>query len=255
MSPTPGATKPKASSRWFRRSNLLTSIMLVFPLFIIYQVGVLAIPQVYNGADLITAQLLRLLHGNTAIYAGINLALVLGFLLLVQLLRKNQFDPGLFLPTVIESAVYAVTMGSLIVLVMTRILHIDPSLRIDGTQWAAAATGPESVGLVGRVILSFGAGVHEELLFRLCMIPPLVAGAEKLLRLRRGLAVLLAFIISAVLFSAAHHVVGGEPWRLGVFTYRLLCGMFFASLFYFRGFAVAVYSHALYDVFVLTLRS
>jgi len=239
-------------SRWFRRSNLLTSLILVFPLFIVYQVGVLAIPEVYNGADLITAQLLRLLHGNTAIYAGINLALVLGFLLLVQVLRKkNQFDPRLFLPTVLESAIYAVTMGSLIVLVMTRILHIDPSLRIA----AAATKGPESVGLIGRVILSFGAGVHEELLFRLCMIPPLIAGAEKLLRLRRGLAVLLAFIISAVLFSAAHHVVGGEPWRLGVFTYRLLCGLFFATLFHFRGFAVAVYSHALYDVFVLTLRS
>jgi hypothetical protein len=243
-------------SRWFRRSNLLTSLILVFPLFIIYQVGVLAVPEVYNGADLITAQLLRLLKGNTAVYAGINLALLLGFLLLVQVLRrKNQFDPRLFLPTVLESAVYAVTMGSLIVLVMTRILHIDPSLHIADRFWPAAAGGPESVGLIGRIILSFGAGVHEELLFRLCMIPPLVAGAERLLKLRRWLAVLLAFLISAVLFSAAHHVVGGEPWRLGVFTYRLLCGLFFATLFHFRGFAVAVYSHALYDVFVLTLRS
>jgi hypothetical protein len=60
-------------------------------------------------------------------------------------------------------------------------------------------------------------------------------------------------LVSAVLFSAAHHIVGGEPWRVGVFVYRILCGLIFAALFQWRGFAVAVYTHALYDVFVLTL--
>jgi hypothetical protein len=46
-------------------------------------------------------------------------------------------------------------------------------------------------------------------------------------------------------------VIGGEPWKLGVFVYRFLCGLFFATLFQTRGFAVAVYTHALYDIYVL----
>jgi len=243
---------PPPARGWMRRSNLLTSLLLVFPLFVVYQVGVLAIPETYNGADLITAQLLRLLHGNLGVYVGINLGLVIGFLILVQVLRrKNEFTPRLFVPTLVESAIYAVTMGSLIVLVMTRVLHIDPGLTIH-----AAAAGPHGdVGPIGRVILSFGAGVHEELVFRLLMIPALIVLGEKALGFKHWSAVTLAFLVSAVLFSAAHHVIGGEPWRLGVFTYRVLCGLFFATLFQTRGFAVAVYSHALYDIFVLTLHS
>jgi membrane protease YdiL (CAAX protease family) len=235
-----------------RRPNLLTSLMLVFPLFLVYQVGVLAIPEVYNGADLITSELLHLLHGQIAWYILINVALGLVFLIALTLLRKkNEFHPRMFVPVLAESALYAITMGALIVFVMTRVLHIDPGLRIA----AAAATGPKDVGFFGRIILSFGAGVHEELVFRLLMIPGLILFAEKLLAFRRWMAIGFAFLGSALLFSAAHHVVGGEPWRIGVFVYRVLCGLTFASLFQWRGFAVAVYTHALYDVFVLTLHA
>jgi hypothetical protein len=46
----------------------------------------------------------------------------------------------------------------------------------------------------------------------------------------------------------------GDPWSLASFTFRALAGMAFAALFKLRGFAVAVYTHALYDVFVLVLR-
>jgi hypothetical protein len=156
----------------------------------------------------------------------------------------------MFIPVLLESALYAVTMGALIVFVMTRLLHIDPGLRI---HLPSAAAGAPSVGFFVRIVLSFGAGVHEELVFRLLMIPGLIALGEKLLGLRHWLALLFAFSVSAVLFSAAHHVVGGEAWHIGVFVYRILCGLIFASIFQWRGFAVAVYTHALYDIFVLTL--
>jgi len=53
---------------------------------------------------------------------------------------------------------------------------------------------------------------------------------ERALGLLRWLAVVLAFAISSVLFSAAHHVIGGEPFRVGAFTYRILCGLVFAYL-------------------------
>jgi hypothetical protein len=234
-----------------RRTNLLTSLMLVFPLFLVYQVGVLAIPEVYNGADLITSQLIRLLHGQLGYYVLINALFGVGFLIALAVLRrKNEFHPRMFVPVLIESSLYAVTMGALIVFVMTRLLHIDPGLHI---ALPAAAAGPQNVGFFGRIILSFGAGVHEELVFRLLMIPGFIALAEKLFLFRRWMAIAFAFIASAVLFSAAHHVVGGEPWKVGVFVYRVLCGLVFASLFQWRGFAVAVYTHALYDIFVLTL--
>jgi hypothetical protein len=73
--------------------------------------------------------------------------------------------------------------------------------------------------------------------------------------MRRFLSLASAFVLSSLLFSAAHHIPPyGDPLELGVFTFRFLAGMIFASLFWFRGFAVAVYTHALYDLYVLIIR-
>jgi hypothetical protein len=242
----PRARLASARSSWRSRTNLLTSLLLVFPLFLVYQVGVLALPEVHNGADLITSEMLALLHGQVGAYILVNLGLALAFVIVVLWLRRNNsFDTRLFLPVVLESALYAVTMGSLILFVMQDILHVSPGL--------AAAPGAPHVGFVGKVILSIGAGVHEELVFRLLLLSLLFPLGEKVLGLRRFAAGALAFGVSAFLFSAAHHVIGGEPWRFGVFVYRFLCGIVFATLYQVRGFAVGVYTHALYDVFVLAL--
>ena len=241
--------KPAYKKEMLRRSDPLTSLLLVFPLFVVYQIGVLSMPSTYNGADLITSEMLHLLHGNSHTYLLVNVALALLFLLLVLVLRrKNTFDPRLFLPVLLESAIYALTMGSLICFVMIDFLHIDPKLFI------GCAAGPEQASPAAKLVLSLGAGVHEELLFRLVMVGGGVWLFERAFGLRRWLAIALAFAISSVLFSAAHHIIGGEPFHVGAFTYRILCGLVFATIFQTRGFAVAVYTHALYDIYVLLVR-
>ena len=247
---SPTYKKKKAMpGQMLRRSDPLTSLLLVFPLFVVYQIGVLSMPSTYNGADLVTSQMLRLLHGNAGTYLLINVILAVAFLVLVLVLRRNNtFDTRLFVPVLLESSIYALTMGSLICFVMIDLLHIDPKLAI------AASTSPTQAGPAAKLILSLGSGVHEELVFRLIMVGGGVWLFERALGLRRWLAIALAFAISSVLFSAAHHVIGGEPFRVGAFTYRILCGLVFATIFQTRGFAVAVYTHALYDIYVLLVR-
>ena len=153
-----------------------------------------------------------------------------------------------------ESCVYALLVGPIIVSTMAAI-GINPKLAL-----AAAAAGggapvnPQQLGSLTRVALSLGAGVHEELLFRLAMIPALSVLFARLVGLPRVVSLALAFIISSLLFSAAHHVIGGEPWAVAPFVYRFFCGMIFAALFQFRGLGVAVYTHALYDIYVMLLR-
>jgi hypothetical protein len=247
------ATVGRAPRRRLQRTNLLTSLMLVFPLFLVYQIGVLAIPEVYNGADLITSELLHLLHGQLGAYIVLNLALGVGFVIaLVVLRRRNEFHARQFIPVLVESGLYAVTMGAIIVFVMTSVIGIDPRLSI--ARPLLGQVGPHDVGALGRVVLSFGAGVHEELVFRLLMIPAIIYLSERLFGVRRWAAVTIAFLISSALFSLAHHVIGGEPFRVGVFTYRFFCGLVFATIFQLRGFATSVYTHALYDIFVLLFR-
>ncbi|HEY3357155.1 MAG TPA: CPBP family intramembrane glutamic endopeptidase [Polyangia bacterium] len=245
MSPRATAAAPRRSAlrrHFSREPSLLTSLLLVFPLFLFYQLGVLFTPTL-NGADLITRPLQGLMRHNLGAYLLLSGVLTIAFIVVALVLRRRQdFDWRLFVPVLLESAIYALTMGSLINLIM------NPLAR-------HLATGIANAGLFDRVIMSFGAGVHEELLFRLILLSGILAVLHRVLRFPRWLAVAIAFVISSLLFSLAHHVGPyGEPLQLGVFTYRFLAGLIFATLFYFRSFAIAVYTHALYDVYVMVLR-
>jgi membrane protease YdiL (CAAX protease family) len=240
-----GSRAPRSRRSIAVRGNLLTSLVLVLPLLLFYEIGVL-FTDVMNGADLITQTLLRLggLRGFVAVQGAL-LVTVVGLALYLR--RHQQFNMRVFLPVLLESGIYALTMGTFIVFVMVDLLHVDPRL-------AAGATPLARAGFFDRLVLSVGAGVHEELVFRLILLGGLAEISDRALKLRRWVAVALAFAVSAILFSAAHHIGPlGEPLRLGVFTYRVIAGLVFGALFQFRGFAIAVYTHALYDIYVLVL--
>jgi len=229
--------------------NLLTSLVLVFPLFVIYQVGVLFTLPLLNGADFLTVFLFRKVGLTTHAYLAYTAAVTVLFAIAVAVLRRKQrFDPGLILPVLIESAIYAMVMGTLIIFVMTKLLGISPQLAGGGGLIASQSLGT-------RAVMSIGAGVYEETVFRLGLVGGTVALLSKVLNLHRWLAVAIAFVVSSLLFSAMHHIPPyGDPLHLGIFTFRFLAGLCFATIFWTRGFAVAVYTHALYDLYVLLVR-
>ncbi len=226
--------------------NLLTSLILVFPLFLLYQIGVLFTLPMLNGADFVTVLLFSSLGLSVKGYLLFLVAVVLGFVLALAVLKRTQhFNSRVIVPVVLESTVYALTMGSLILLVMTRVLGISPTL----------AAGLPAQGLLTRLVMSLGAGVYEEAVFRLGLLSGCIAVLDKVLGMSRWAAVLGAFLLSSVAFSAVHFLPPmGDPWSFGSFTFRGLAGVAFAALFKLRGLAVAVYTHALYDVFVLVLQ-
>lgn len=228
-----------------RSRNLLTSLVLVFPLFLVYQIGVLLTYPLVNGADLLTRFLFQNLGLTRSAYLGYSAVAAALFGLAVLILRRRQsLNLAMFVPMLLESAIFAATMGSAIVFVMTRALGVNPQL----------STAIADQGLVTRMVMSIGAGVWEETTFRLVLLTGVVFLCEKGIGMRRFLAILCGFAVSSFLFSAAHHIPPyGDPLQLGVFTFRFLAGLGFASLFWFRGFAVAVYTHALYDLYVLVL--
>jgi membrane protease YdiL (CAAX protease family) len=95
-----------------------------------------------------------------------------------------------------------------------------------------------------------GAGLYEEVLFRLLLLPALVWCFERL-----GFSAIPAacwgLVTSSLLFSAAHYVGPlGDTFAIYSFTFRFLAGMFFASLFLVRGFGIAAGTHAVYDILV-----
>jgi hypothetical protein len=242
--------KPLSSLSFGKRAdnprNLLTSLVLVFPLLVIYQVGVLFTLPMLNGTDFVTTFLFQSMGLSVKGYLAFVAAVVVVFLLAIGYLRRRQrFNPRMIIPVMLESSIYALTMGSVIVLVMTNLLGIPPRL----------AAGLEAQGIVTRLVMSIGAGVYEETVFRLGLLGGMVTLFHKLGIGSRWIAVVAAFVISSALFSFVHHLPPyGDPLELGIFTFRFLAGIFFGLLFYLRGFAVAVYTHALYDVYVLLIR-
>jgi membrane protease YdiL (CAAX protease family) len=229
--------------------NLLTSLVLVFPLFLIYQIGVLFTLPVLNGADFLTVFLFRNLGLSTGSYLAYTFAVAVGFAIAVAVLRhKQRFDPHLIGRVLLESAIYALTMGTFIVFVMTRGLGISPQMAGGGGFVAQQGFGT-------RIVMSLGAGVYEETVFRLGILTGLTLLFDRVIGMRRWVAFLLALLLQAVLFSAMHHIPPyGDPLHAGIFTFRVLAGLCFGLLFWYRGFAIAVYTHALYDLYVFLVR-
>jgi hypothetical protein len=109
---------------------------------------------------------------------------------------------------------------------------------------------PATDQALANAITFVGAGIYEEVLFRLVLF----GGLYWLLR-RLDMPFLLAFptagVTAAALFAAAHHAGPyGESFDGYVFFFRTVAGCYFTLLFQFRGFGIAVGAHACYDVLV-----
>lgn len=221
--------------------NLMTSSVLILPLFLVYQLGVLLTWPMHNGADLITEFLVQKL--DLVGYIAFNLAMAALICVLAASKRKEQgVEFKQMVPLLGESAIYAFFLGSVIFFFMIRILHLEPP-----------RMAMDNASFTDRFVMSAGAGVHEEILFRLVLLNGL-ALALKGLKFGPKEAFLGALLVSSALFSAVHHLGSlGDPFTFWVFTFRLLAGIIFGVIYWFRGLAVAVYTHALYDMYVLLL--
>jgi len=105
---------------------------------------------------------------------------------------------------------------------------------------------------VSRVLTYLGAGIYEEVLFRLVLFTGLYALLRVVL-LPWLVALPLATVGAALVFAAAHHLGPyGEPMRVDHFVFRTCAGLYFTALFVLRGFGIAVGAHAGYDVLVGT---
>jgi hypothetical protein len=123
--------------------------------------------------------------------------------------------------------------------------------------WSALMWGVAALVMPGllalpplpRKLLSYaGAGIYEEFLFRFLVLNGLLLVLHKGLGARAAWAVPLAILLSAALFSYAHHALGGERYTHGVFFYRMLMGVILGVAFRLRGLGIVVYAHALYNV-------
>jgi membrane protease YdiL (CAAX protease family) len=112
----------------------------------------------------------------------------------------------------------------------------------------SAAIPAERVAATAVIFL--GAGIYEEVLFRLCLLP-MFHGLFRTSGVRPALAAFMAALATSLAFSLAHYVgPAGEAFRVYTFVFRTFAALFFALLFMLRGFGIAVGAHAAYDLIV-----
>jgi hypothetical protein len=103
-----------------------------------------------------------------------------------------------------------------------------------------------------KVMLALGAGVYEELVFRVLLVSAIALIARRVLHWRPVIAGAVSVVVSATIFAAFHYIGPyGDPLRLDSFVFRLIGGLAFSLLYVTRGFGITAWTHALYDLMVL----
>ena len=229
-------------------------LVFLLPLLLAYETGVVFLGGPYpetirNGAD----HWLRCALG----YFGIRffwvppVLLVATFLYLT--LRNWSNRPADLLNIVsgmvLESVTFALGLWALSRLLAPLLVQagidLNMGVTINKVPWLSV-----SDPALKQLITYIGAGIYEEAVFRLVLFSFLAAGLQKL-DVSRIMAVLVAALGSAILFSTAHHIGPyGQTYSNYLFMFRLVAGLYFALLFELRGFGIAVGSHACYNIMV-----
>ena len=239
--PAPGRRAAPGGVRAYLQQSRepLTALIAVLPLFVAYQLGILVAGGARNGVDFVSDLLHLAFQGSMLGYLIFNGVVLAGFFGAVVYLRRNgELHPRLLPMMLVESAIYALLVGG----VDNTLIHVT------GLSGLLAAGG-SAPGFITKIVLSAGAGLYEELVFRLFLMGGLFYALHRIAGIGRFGAAAVAVVASSLIFSAAHHIV--EPFTMNAFVFRFFAGVVFAALFQVRGFAIAVWTHVLYDVWVM----
>src|SRR5215216_2393336 len=226
------------------------SILFALPLLFGYEAlaALLAQPgrgELRDGADAILRSAFTAVAGARGPLVFMAAVILLGIGLVVRDWRasRDRIRPIVFLGMLGESLALAAVFGFVIGMTTAKLLGSLHTLNI----------GPlEQTSWTTRLMLSLGAGLYEELFFRVLLVTGLAAGARVVLGLGRRGAGILAAIVGAFIFSAFHYIGPyGDPLQLQSFVFRMLSGVAFSALYLVRGFGITAWTHSMYDAFLL----
>jgi len=270
----------QVTSYWERTLWPLQSLYFLLPLLLGYELGAVLfapegnerLPQIY--AERMLGQFFQWM-GVTGYYLP-GLATVV-VLLCQHFARRDPWkpEPKLYAAMFIESVVLASPLFILsIMLTRSPAPEAAPEVAAaaaHGWGWLSAAEGwppllastdNAATGLDGvaswrhGVVFAVGAGVYEELVFRLILIAIAHMVLSDLLALPTSWSAGGAIAISAIAFALYHPFASHLPWQWGSgdwgrFAFYTLAGLYFAAIYVYRGFGIVAATHALYDVMVI----
>jgi hypothetical protein len=227
------------------------SLLFALPLLLLYETLAFALTRdaflgVRNGADVMLKSVFVWMGGRNGLVAfGLLLLGVGGWLVVRDVRRAGAPKPRVFLLMALESLGWALVFGS--------VAGTLTSLLLSGVPLALGLAATR-MDLPTQLMISLGAGLYEELLFRVLLVAGLAYGARRLLDWSPLASGVLAAVVGALVFSAFHYVGPlGDQLTLGSFTFRAVAGLLFSGLYLTRGFGITAWTHALYDVILVAM--
>lgn len=257
--PAARAILPPVASRsyWSLSRAPRYSLIFAIPLFLLYELLATSLSDprsqtgVRNAADVLLKTPFVLLSGarGSLVFFATVVAASVYFIGRDYMRSRDRPRWRIFALMFVESAILAGVFGIVVGLLTQRLLGGLSGLAMQGG-------AIQSMGAGTKLMLSLGAGLYEELLFRVLLVGGMAAGLRWLLGASRSSLVVgtIAACVGALIFSAFHYIGEfGDPFTLASFTYRAVAGLAFSALYLTRGFGITAWTHALYDVYVMVL--
>ncbi len=246
--------------RYLRDSRRpLPILVFLLPLVIVYELGLAWVLRSSDGvltnkAHETFLRFFEVFGINVAGGLYLGGALIIVVLLVWHLLTRESWKIDLATPGVmaVESLLLSIPL-----LVFAAVVG-------RGEAAAAMAMAPQTplptdlgeYSLSSRLALSIGAGLYEELLFRMLLIAVIHTILVDVGKMKPAGGAGLALIVSAIAFTLYHHPqlkteTGGIDFGHVLFFFG--AGLYFGGLFLGRGFGIVVGVHAIYDVIVLSM--
>ena len=229
------------SNYWRYSRSAYYSAVAALPLLVIYEILIVLSQSRYwgirNAADVwirtfLMAFDLQAQH-ITFVLIGISLALIP---IAKSRARGIKLKANYFALMFAECLAFSLVLG----VVLQSILRLGGLL----------SGGPGS-GLMQNLALSVGAGLFEEIIFRVILFNLLFLLLSPLLK-RKVVAAVVSVLLASFLFSLSHYLgTMADTWQLYSFMFRWAAGLLFTVLYFVRGFAITAYTHAFYDIWVL----
>jgi len=269
-----------------RTSRPIYAIIFLLPFIIFYEVGTFGFnTDILNQSQIRVVAFVWLQHLLESVGFGGKFAWVAPPLAVVVILTAMQITSGKqwrlwfgdILPMAVECVLLAIPLIVLTLFLSSSPRAEDNVSRFENTAIRIRTEAPincssvqnnlilpvadqQEQPLLANIITGIGAGIYEELVFRLILICLLMMLLQDVLRLDHKNSIVLSVLISAALFSAHHHIdfFSGrpnaiDPFNWTRFAFRTLAGIYFAILFAIRGFGITAGTHAFYNIIAVSI--
>jgi len=244
----PAKTKTARYDYWLETHHPLVCLAFVLPLLVWYDVSmVLNLEAVRSGIDRLIQSLLSP-FGQASI--GVMPVLCVGSLLFLH--HQQKRPPKFHLRTVFWIGVESIALATILFIACDAML-----LYLNGQRpqpLAGLTTLFSDSQQYGKLLTCIGAGIHEEIVFRLLIFGSLYHWLSHS-SCKQNVALIVTSVLVSILFATVHCDVinpEGYPFEMSTFLFRFLASIFLCVLFRFRGIAIAIGVHAVFDILAIS---